>query len=141
MLVASSQFLFLVSKLLLRLWVEVVTNAHEAIHRAPVFDYGQADNAPEVLDATKFWNDKINEEHRKFRVQHPLARSEVVDPAASFNQILDNPNENGAPNSTCTSFPEGTPCLWHDFIHPGIVIQQRVGEQIGRRARKMRFLP
>lgn len=112
-----------------------------AINRAPVFGYGTAANAPDVDQVLQYWNQNMKQEHDKFRRRHPFADARIVDPTDLFNRILNDPETYGAPNSSCFNFPEGQPCLWHDFIHPGIVIQAELGNLIGRVVRSMnRFL-
>lgn len=101
-----------------------------AIHRAPVFGYGNASNAADVQRAIAYWNNQMTSANGQYSSTRPQARARVFDPTSVFNQILDNPRNYGAPNSTCFSLPAGQPCLWRDFIHPGIVIHRRLGQAL-----------
>lgn len=87
-----------------------------AINRIPVI---MAVNKTELgKNLTRFWNDEIQRQNVQFLESHSDARSTFYDPLPLFNRILDHPHRYGAPNNTCLSYPDGTPCLWHDFIHP-----------------------
>lgn len=72
----------------------------------------------------------MNTANNRFRFFHRSAKSLLVDPSTVFNTILDNPQTYGAPNNTCYSYPQGQPCLWDDFIHPGIVLQREFGNRM-----------
>ncbi|KAF2163002.1 carbohydrate esterase family 16 protein [Zasmidium cellare ATCC 36951] len=98
------------------------------IHRAPVYDYGRAINALEVRQLTSWWNNRMQQQHKKFQSRYAAARSMIVDPTPTFNSVLDNAQDYGAPNNTCVSYPRGQPCLWADFIHPGILVQREFGK-------------
>ncbi|KAH9842144.1 lipolytic enzyme, G-D-S-L [Teratosphaeria destructans] len=100
------------------------------IYRAPVFGYGTASSATEIQTLTSYWNQEVAAVCQNFSTRYPLARTFVFDPTPIFDEILDSPQHFGAPNSTCFSYPQGRPCLWHDFIHPGVVIQEAFGLQM-----------
>ncbi|KAK4495508.1 hypothetical protein PRZ48_013840 [Zasmidium cellare] len=100
------------------------------IHRAPVYDYGNASNAVDVKQLTDWWNSRMREQHTRFRSRHSSAKSLLVDPTLLFHEILDNPQDFGAPSAACVSYPQGQPCLWADFIHPGIVLQREFGKRM-----------
>ncbi|PIA91539.1 hypothetical protein CB0940_09067 [Cercospora beticola] len=102
------------------------------INRAPVFDYGNSSNAADVARAISYWNSQMIAGNQTFAQRFPAARSRIFDHTSTFNQYLDNPRTFGVPNATCFSSPDGQPCLWRDFIHPGIRIQRALGLAIGR---------
>lgn len=102
--------------------------ANAAIHRAPVYDYGRATNALEVQQLTSWWNNCMQQQNKNFQSRYAAARSLILDPTATFYNVLDDPQGYGAPNNTCVSYPRGQPCLWADFIHPGIVVQREFGK-------------
>ncbi|KAF2208519.1 carbohydrate esterase family 16 protein, partial [Cercospora zeae-maydis SCOH1-5] len=102
------------------------------INRAPAFDYGNATNAADVSRAIAYWNSQMSTGNQNFMKKWPNARSRIFDPTSTFNQILDNPRSYGAPNATCFSLPDGQPCLWRDFIHPGIRLHRALGEAMGK---------
>lgn len=79
---------------------------------------------------TAWWNNLITQQNTKFKSAHSSAKSLIVDPTSVFTAVLDNPRQYGAPNSTCLSYPQGQPCLWADFIHPGIVMQRELGNRM-----------
>lgn len=97
------------------------------IWRASVFDYGRATTAATVRNLTTIWNNAIQSSATSFPSRYPGAKMVIFDPTATFNQILDQPQQYGAPNNTCYSYPAGQPCLWADFIHPGLVVQKALG--------------
>lgn len=126
--------------------VELVTHSANhrpiAIARAPIFDYGRADSssAAEIRNGTEWWNNHIHNQNGDFLAHHSEAHSKIFDPTPVFDRILDNPEAYGAPNSTCASYPQGEPCLWHDFIHPGKVIQHEFGESMVEVVKSMEFI-
>ncbi|CZT22713.1 uncharacterized protein RCC_08418 [Ramularia collo-cygni] len=101
------------------------------ISKIGAFGWGTGPDAANVAALTQYWNAQMQSANSQFQKLHPYASSRIVDPTATFNTILSNPQQYGAPNATCWSFPEGQPCLWHDFGHPGIVIQTAFGKQMG----------
>ncbi|KJX97991.1 cellulose-binding gdsl lipase acylhydrolase like protein [Zymoseptoria brevis] len=109
------------------------------IFRAGVFGYGNSSNAADVKTMTTWFNNQIKSRAATFRSQYPLASLSIADPTPYFNTILDNPTRYGAPNSTCQSYPAGQPCLWHDFIHPGIVLQRTFGQVMSNALRSLGF--
>ncbi|EME43722.1 carbohydrate esterase family 16 protein [Dothistroma septosporum NZE10] len=97
------------------------------IYRAAVHGFGNGTAAPLVRNLTAYWNNAVHSCAKSFSSKYPGSEMEVFDPSTTFNTILDNPTGYGAPNSTCYSYPAGQPCLWADFIHPGIVMQRAFG--------------
>lgn len=77
-----------------------------------------------------YWNQQLEAANQNFAANHPDAEVAIFDPAPTFNSILDNWQDYGAPNNTCISYPDGEPCLWHDFIHAGLVINNALGHAI-----------
>ncbi|KAF2767475.1 lipolytic enzyme, G-D-S-L [Teratosphaeria nubilosa] len=100
------------------------------IYRAPVFGYGTGSSAVEIQNLTTYWNHRVAAGCRNLSISYPGARTFVFDPTSIFDEILDSTQQFGAPDSTCFNYPQGRPCLWHDFIHPGIVIQEAFGRQV-----------
>lgn len=92
---------------------------------------GDAKHAPLFRNLTQYWNDQIQQGSDNFQHQHDGVKSIIIDPGPIYNQILDQPTANGAPNSTCWN-SDGATCLWHDdFVHPGLAIQRAFGQQVG----------
>lgn len=107
-----------------------------AFYRTAIFGYGDTSNpnSVEIKNLTAYWNSQVQSQGFFWQFEHPDVTYDIVDPSDTFNKILDDPTAYGAPNAscaTCVSYPQGEPCLWVDFIHPGVVIQDAFGGVMG----------
>ncbi|VUC25796.1 unnamed protein product [Clonostachys rosea] len=56
---------------------------------------------------------------------HDDVKGQVFDTAPAFRRALKSPETYGAPNATCFN-ADGVSCLWTDYFHPGVAIQELV---------------
>lgn len=64
------------------------------------------------------WNRLIIQGAAKFQMGHPDAKVEVLETAPVLDNLLNSPEENGAPDSICFN-KDAVSCLWWDPLHPG----------------------
>lgn len=73
------------------------------------------------------FNSLLQSSATDFISKHAGSSVTVLDTGPIYANILDNPQQHGAPNNTCFS-NDGYSCLWWNNFHPGIAIHEAIGD-------------
>lgn len=97
-----------------------------AFDRAPLaFIQGPEDVANIKSNVTAF-NNALIRKAQAFQSNHSDAHISIFDSAPPWNNVIDNPQQNGVDNATCED-SSGTACLWSNSAHPATAIQRAWG--------------
>lgn len=106
------------------------------IYRTPLLMTPQFESTSRATVAD--WNTVLQQNANSFQASHPDIKVTTYDPTASYNQILDNPTANGAPDNTCYN-ANGVSCLWWDAFHPGQAIHKAMASDFHEKLTALGF--
>lgn len=97
--------------------------------RSPMLAVEDKAEAAPVKRAIDEFNVALVQHVSSFTASRPQAHVRVLDTGPVFNEVLDDPQKYGAPNSTCFN-ADGKSCLWFNDLHPGFEIHKAVAEAV-----------